>query len=207
MPLLDVRELHSGYSDVPVLHGLSFHVNAGEIVTIVGSNGAGKTTLLRTISGLLAPSAGRILLEGEAIHGLQPHVIVGKGLVQVPEGRQLFGNLTVRENLIVGSHSKEARQRCQQTLGMSFDLFPVLAERQKQGAMACPALLMLDEPSWGLAPILVRRLFETIEQNVYRALSMAHRAYVLERGVLVRQGGGKEMLEDPDLKPTFKGTG
>jgi branched-chain amino acid transport system ATP-binding protein len=205
MPLLDVRELHSGYSDVPVLHGLSFHVNAGEIVTIVGSNGAGKTTLLRTISGLLAPSAGRILLEGEAIHGLQPHVIVGKGLVQVPEGRQLFGNLTVRENLIVGSHSKEARQRCQQTLGMIFDLFPVLAERQKQRAMACPALLMLDEPSWGLAPILVRRLFETIEQNVYRALSMAHRAYVLERGVLVRQGGGKEMLEDPDLKVSYLG--
>jgi len=205
MPLLDVRELHSGYSDVPVLHSLSFHVNAGEIVTIVGSNGAGKTTLLRTISGLLAPSAGRILLEGEAIHGLQPHVIVGKGLVQVPEGRQLFGNLTVRENLIVGSHSKEARQRCQQTLGMIFDLFPVLAERQKQRAMACPALLMLDEPSWGLAPILVRRLFETIEQNVYRALSMAHRAYVLERGVLVRQGGGKEMLEDPDLKVSYLG--
>jgi branched-chain amino acid transport system ATP-binding protein len=132
-------------------------------------------------------------------------VIVGKGLVQVPEGRQLFGNLTVRENLIVGSHSKEARQRCQQTLGMSFDLFPVLAERQKQRAMACPALLMLDEPSWGLAPILVRRLFETIEQNVYRALSMAHRAYVLERGVLVRQGGGKEMLEDPDLKVSYLG--
>jgi branched-chain amino acid transport system ATP-binding protein len=205
MPLLDVRELHSGYSDVPVLHGLSFHVYAGEIVTIVGSNGAGKTTLLRTISGLLAPSAGRILLEGEAIHGLQPHVIVGKGLVQVPEGRQLFGNLTVRENLIVGSHSKEARRRCQQTLGMIFDLFPVLAERQKQRVMACPALLMLDEPSWGLAPILVRRLFETIEQNVYRALSMAHRAYVLERGVLVRQGGGKEMLEDPDLKVSYLG--
>jgi branched-chain amino acid transport system ATP-binding protein len=235
MPLLDVRELHSGYRDVSVLHGLSFHVDAGEIVTIVGANGAGKTTLLRTISGLLAPSAGQILLESEPIHGLQPHVIVGKGLVQVPEGRQLFGNLTVRENLLVGSHSKEARQRRRQTLGMVFDLFPVLAERQRQRAMtlsggeqqmlataralmACPTLLMLDEPSWGLAPILVRRLFETIEQinrqgvtillveqNVYRALSMAHRAYVLERGTLVMQGGGKELLEHPELKASYLG--
>jgi branched-chain amino acid transport system ATP-binding protein len=235
MPLLDVRELHSGYRDVSVLHGLSFHVDAGEIVTIVGANGAGKTTLLRTISGLLAPSAGQILLESEPIHGLQPHVIVGKGLVQVPEVRQLFGNLTVRENLLVGSHSKEARQRRRQTLGMVFDLFPVLAERQRQRAMtlsggeqqmlataralmACPTLLMLDEPSWGLAPILVGRLFEAIEQinrqgvtillveqNAYRALSMAHRAYVMERGALVRQGGGKELLEHPELKVSYLG--
>jgi branched-chain amino acid transport system ATP-binding protein len=235
MPLLDVRGLHSGYTDVPVLHGISFHVDAGEIVTIVGSNGAGKTTLLRTISGLLVPSAGHIVFGGEQIHGLQPHFIVGKGLVQVPEGRQLFGYLTVRENLLVGSHTKEARQRRQQTLGMSFDLFPVLAERQNQMAMtlsggeqqmlataralmACPTLLMLDEPSWGLAPILVRRLFETIaqinrqgvtillvEQNVYRALSMAHRAYVLERGMLVMQGGGKDLLEHPDLKASYLG--
>jgi branched-chain amino acid transport system ATP-binding protein len=235
MPLLDVRELHSGYRDVPVLHGISFHVDQGEIVTIVGSNGAGKTTMLRTISGLLAPSAGRIVFGGEPIQGLQPHFIVGKGLVQVPEGRQLFGYLTVRENLLVGSHTKEARQRRQQTLGMIFDLFPVLAERQNQTAMtlsggeqqmlataralmACPTLLMLDEPSWGLAPILVRRLFETIEhinrqgvtillveQNVHRALSMAHRAYVLERGALVMQGGGKELLEHPELKASYLG--
>jgi branched-chain amino acid transport system ATP-binding protein len=235
MPLLDVRELHSGYRDVPVLHGLSFHVDAGEIVTIVGANGAGKTTLLRTISGLLAPSAGQILFESRPIHALPPHVIVGKGLVHVPEGRQLFGNLTVRENLLMGSHSKEARQRRQQTLGMVFDLFPVLAERQRQRAMtlsggeqqmlataralmACPILLMLDEPSWGLAPILVRRLFEVIEQinrqgvtillveqNVYRALSTAHRAYVLERGTLVRQGEGKELLEHPELKVSYLG--
>jgi branched-chain amino acid transport system ATP-binding protein len=171
-PLLDVWGLYSGYTDVPVLHGISFHVDAGEIVTIVGSNGAGKTTLLRTISGLLVPSAGYIVFRGEQIRGLQPHFIVGKGLVQVPEGRQLFGYLTVRENLLVGSHTKEARQRRQQTLGMIFDLFPVLAERQNQMAMtlsggeqqmlatahalmACPTLLMLDEPSWGLAPILV----------------------------------------------------
>ena len=169
MPLLDVQELHSGYRDVPVLHSLSFQVEVGEIATIVGANGAGKTTLLRTISGLLTPSAGEILLGGESIHGLQPHMIVGKGLVPVPEGRQLFGSLAVRENLLAGSHRKEARRRRQQMLGMVFDLFPVLGERQRQRAMtlsggeqqmlatgcalmACPTLLTLDEPSWGLAP-------------------------------------------------------
>jgi branched-chain amino acid transport system ATP-binding protein len=235
MPLLEVQELHSGYKDVPVLHGIAFHVDEGEVVTIVGSNGAGKTTLLRTISGLLSPTAGQILFRRQPIHTLPPHAIVEKGVVQVPEGRQLFSYLTVRENLLVGSHLKQARRQRQQTLSMIFDLFPVLAERQQQMAMtlsggeqqmlataralmACPTLLMLDEPSWGLAPILVRRLFETIveinrqgvaillvEQNVYRALSMAHRAYVLERGSLVMQGGGKELLERPELKAAYLG--
>jgi branched-chain amino acid transport system ATP-binding protein len=235
MPLLEVQALYSGYQDVPVLQDLSFAVDEGEIVTIVGPNAAGKTTLLRTISGLLNPSAGQITFRGEPIHLLQPHTIVGKGLVQVPEGRQLFGSLTVRENLLAGSHNKAARRYRQRTLHLISDLFPVLAERQHQLAMtlsggeqqmlataralmACPTLLMLDEPSWGLAPILVRRLFDTIveinrqgmtillvEQNVYRALSMAHRAYVLERGSLVMQGGGKELLEHPELKPSYLG--
>jgi len=223
--VLEVKALHSGYKDIPVLHGISFHVEAGEMVTIMGSNGAGKTTLLHTISGLLSPSAGEITFRGAPIHTLSPQSIVAKGLVQVPEGRQLFGYLTVRENLLVGSHTQEAHSHRQQTLEMVFDLFPVLAERQKQLAMtlsgeeqqmlataralmARPRLLMLDEPSWGLAPILVRRLFETmgeinrqgmtillVEQNVYRALTMAHRAYALERGHLVMQGGGKDLLE------------
>jgi branched-chain amino acid transport system ATP-binding protein len=235
MPLLEVQELYSGYQDVPVLHDLSFSVDEGATVTIVGPNGAGKTTLLRTISGLLSPTAGQIIFRGERIHPLQPHAIVGKGLVQVPEGRQLFGSLTVRANLLVGSHIKEAHRQRQQTLHMIFDLVPVLAERQYQMAMtlsggeqqmlataralmACPTLLMLDEPSWGLAPILVRRLFETIveinrqgmiillvEQNVYRALSMAYWAYILERGSLVMQGGGKELLEHPELKASYLG--
>lgn len=227
--------LHSGYKDVSVLHDLTFHVGAGEIVAIVGANGAGKTTLLRTISGLLAPSAGHIAFKGEPIHGLPPHIIVRKGLVQVPEGRQLFGHLTVGENLVVGAHTQTARQVREQTLRMVFDMFPVLAERLPQVArtlsggeqqmlaiaralMARPAMLMLDEPSWGLAPILVRRLFEAIEeinrqgvatllveQNVYRALSIAHRAYVLELGVLVMQGTGEELREHPDLKAFYLG--
>ena len=235
MPLLEVRGLRSGYKDVPVLHGVSFHVDAGEVVTIVGSNGAGKTTLLRTISGLLHPFAGEMVFEGEPIHGLPPHRIVEKGVVQVPEGRQLFGHLTVRENLMVGSHIPAARARRAETLATLFELFPVLAERQGQLArtlsggeqqmlataralMARPRLLMLDEPSWGLAPILARRLFEAlgrinrqgvtivlVEQNVLQALTLAHRGYVLERGSLVMQGTGKELLDNPELRTAYLG--
>ena len=235
MPLREVRGLRSGYKDVPGLHGVSVHVDAGAVVTIVGSNGAGKTTLLRTISGLLHPFAGEIVFQGEPIHGLPPHRIVEKGVVQVPEGRQLFGHLTVRENLMVGSHIPEARARRAETLAALVELFPVLAERQGQLAhtlsggeqqmlataralMARPRLLMLDEPSWGLAPILARRLFEAlgrinrqgvtivlVEQNVLQALTLAHRGYVLERGSLVMQGTGKELLDNPELRTAYLG--
>jgi branched-chain amino acid transport system ATP-binding protein len=235
MSLLEVRALRSGYKHVPVLHGVSFDVAEGEIVTIVGSNGAGKTTLLRTISGLLHPFRGEILFDGEPLHGLPPHRVVEKGVVQVPEGRQLFGHLTVRENLVVGSHSRAARARREETLRMVFDLFPVLAEREAQAArtlsggeqqmlataralMARPRLLMLDEPSWGLAPMLVRRLFEAIaeinrhgvtvvlvEQNVHQALSIAARAWVLERGSVAMQGTGAELLDNPELKTAYLG--
>jgi branched-chain amino acid transport system ATP-binding protein len=235
MPLLEVRGLRSGYKHVPVLHGVSFDVAAGEIITIVGSNGAGKTTLLKTVSGLLEPFAGEIRFDGQAIHGLPSHRIVERGVVQVPEGRQLFGHLTVRENLVVGSHVREARARRAETLAMVFELFPVLAEREEQLArtlsggeqqmlataralMARPRLLMLDEPSWGLAPMLVRRLFEAlveinrhgvsivlVEQNVQQALSMAQRAWVLERGAIVMQGAGRDLLDDPELKTAYLG--
>jgi branched-chain amino acid transport system ATP-binding protein len=235
MPLLEVRALRSGYKHVPVLHGISFDVAQGEIVTIVGSNGAGKTTLLRTVSGLLHPFAGEIVFDGEPIHGLPPHRIVEMGVVQVPEGRQLFGHLTVRENLVVGSHSRQARARRDDTLATVFELFPVLRERERQAArtlsggeqqmlataralMARPRLLMLDEPSWGLAPMLVRRLFEAIaeinrqgvtvvlvEQNVHQALSIAERAWVLERGMIVMQGPGTALLENPELRTAYLG--
>jgi branched-chain amino acid transport system ATP-binding protein len=235
MPLLDVTDLHSGYQDVPILHGNTFHVDEGQIVTIVGSNGAGKTTLLRTISGLLHPFAGSIVFQGQPIHGQTPHQIVEQGIVQVPEGRQLFGHMTVKDNLVVGSHIRAARDQRRESLQMVFALFQILAERQNQQAstlsggeqqmlataralMARPRLLMLDEPSWGLAPMLVQHLFETIrqinrqgvtillvEQNVYQALSMAHHAYVLERGNIVMQGGGQELLNNAELKASYLG--
>jgi branched-chain amino acid transport system ATP-binding protein len=235
MPLLEVKNLISGYKNVPVLHGISIQVEGREILAVVGSNGAGKTTLLKTISGLLHPFAGEIIFDRVPIQGLEPHRIVEKGIVQVPEGRQLFGFLTVRQNLQVGSHIQEARNRRQETLDVIFDLFPVLAERQQQLAgtlsggeqqmlataralMARPRLLMMDEPAWGLAPLLVRRLFETIcqinqqgctillvEQHVHQALSIATRGYVLERGYVVMQGGGKELLKDERLKESYLG--
>ena len=235
MALLEVQDLVSGYKDVPILHGNTFRVEEGQVVTIVGSNGAGKTTLLRTISGLLRPFAGQILFDGAPVHGQEPHAIVERGIVHIPEGRQLFAYLTVKENLIVGSHTRAARARRRETLQMVLDLFPVLAERQNQQAgtlsggeqqmlataralMARPRLLMLDEPSWGLAPMLVQRLFETVreinrqgvtillvEQNVYQGLSMANHAYVLERGSIVTEGGGPELLGNAELKAAYLG--
>jgi len=235
MTLLEVQNLMSGYKKVTVLHGISFQVEGKEILAVVGSNGAGKTTLLKTISGLLHPFSGEIVLEGTPIQGLEPHQVVERGIVQVPEGRQLFSYMSVVQNLQVGSHIQEARSRRQDTLKMIFTLFPVLEERQQQMAgtlsggeqqmlataralMARPKLLMMDEPSWGLAPFLVRRLFETIcqinqqgctillvEQHVHQALSIATRGYVLERGNMVMQGGGKELLKDERLKESYLG--
>ena len=235
MPLLEVRNLTSGYKNVPVLHGILIQVKRREILAVVGSNGAGKSTLLKTVSGLLHPFAGEILFDGAPIQGLEPHRIVEKGIVQVPEGRQLFSYLTVRQNLQVGSHIQEARNRRQETLDVIFQLFPVLAERQHQMAgtlsggeqqmlataralMARPNLLMMDEPAWGLAPLLVHRLFETIcqinqqgctillvEQHVHQAHSIAGRGYVLERGLVVMEGEGKQLLKDERLKESYLG--
>jgi branched-chain amino acid transport system ATP-binding protein len=235
MPLLEIRNLTCGYKKVRVLHGISIQVEEKEVLAMVGSNGAGKTTLLKTISGLLHPFSGEILWESVPIHGLEPHQIVERGIVQVPEGRQLFGYMTVLQNLQVGSHIADARARRPDTLKMIFNLFSVLEERQQQLAgtlsggeqqmlataralMARPKLLMMDEPSWGLAPLLVHRLFETIcqinqqgctillvEQHVHQALSIATRAYVLERGNVVMEGGGQELLKDERLKESYLG--
>ena len=235
MPLLEVKSLVSGYKKVPILHGISIRVEEREILAVVGSNGAGKTTFLKTLSGQLHAFSGEILFAKVPIQGLEPHQIVEQGVVQVPEGRQLFNYLTVRQNLQMGSYIREARNRRRETLEVVFDLFPVLAERQDQlagtlsggeqqmlaiarGLMARPKLLMMDEPSWGLAPILVRRLFENIcqinqrgcaillvEQHVQQALSIAHRGYVLERGMVVMEGEGKDLLKDERLKESYLG--
>lgn len=236
MALLKVEKLRSGYGDLSILHDISFQVDRGEIVAVVGSNGAGKSTLLRTISGLIQPFSGEIIFNGEAIQGMPPHKIVGKGIAQVPEGRQLFDHLTVEQNLMVGSATPAARSHRKESLEMTFNLFTVLKEREKQragtlsggeqqmlatarGLMARPLLLMMDEPSWGLAPILTTELFETIqrvnkelgtailliEQNVYKALSIAHHGYVLERGSIVMEGTGQELLAREDLKTAYLG--
>ena len=235
MPLFEIKNLVSGYKKVPVLHGISIQVEGKEILAVVGSNGAGKTTLLKTISGLLPVFSGEILFEQIPIQGLEPYQVVERGIVQVPEGRQLFNFLTVQQNLQVGSHIAEARQRREGTLKTIFDLFPVLSERQQQLAgtlsggeqqmlataralMARPKMLMMDEPSWGLAPMLVHRLFQTIseinkqgctillvEQHVQQALTLSNRGYVMERGNVVMAGDSKALLEDKRLKETYLG--
>lgn len=235
MALLEVRELNAGYGEVQVLHDITFSVEEGEIVSIVGSNGAGKTTLLKTISGILPTTRGRITFDGRRIDNLDPHLIVEYGIVQVPEGRQLFPYMTVLENLDIGSSNSRARAKHREMMGAMFELFPVLAERRGQLArtlsggeqqmlataralMACPRLLMLDEPSLGLAPLIVKQLFQTVrqinqqgttillvEQDVHQALSMGNRGCVLENGHIVMSGPGQKLLENPELKAAYLG--
>ena len=224
--MLTIEELSVGYGDVVVLRDVSLHVEEGEVVALIGANGAGKTTTLKTVSGLLRRRSGNILFQGRPIHGWPSHRIVGAGLVQVPEGRKLFPNLTVLENLEMGSFIRRAKRQRAQTLDQMFELFPRLAERRTQYAgtlsggeqqmlavgralMALPKLLMLDEPSLGLAPLIVADIFQVVkeisqngttvlivEQNAVQTLKMADRGYVLENGHIVLSGAGSELLKD-----------
>ncbi|MBI2218210.1 MAG: ABC transporter ATP-binding protein [Candidatus Rokubacteria bacterium] len=233
--MLDVRGLDVLYGDVQVVWDLSFTVDAGEIVTLLGANGAGKSTTLKTISGLLRPRRGHILFDGVSLETVPPDRIVGMGVLQVPEGRRLWPGMTVLENLRLGAYPKGARGEEGASLEAVFSLFPVLAERRGQLAgtlsggeqqmlaigralMARPRLLMLDEPSLGLAPKVIERIFEVIqdvsrrgvtvllvEQNAHLALSVANRAYILETGHLVRAGAGSELLADADVRRAYLG--
>ena len=236
MPLLRIDNLQAGYGGAPVLHGISLHVEEGEIVSVVGANGAGKTTLLRTISGFLEPLSGEVFFQGEPVHGMPPHKVVEKGILQVLEGRQIFGLLTVEQNLVVGSSTAKSKRERKQNFDFVYHLFPRLAERRTQlggtlsggeqqmlatarALMGSPRLLMLDEPSWGLAPILTHELLAAIrriskefgttvmlvEQNVQKALSMADRGYVIERGCVVMEGKGQELLGMKELKVAYLG--
>jgi len=240
--LLSVENLEVRYGAIRAIQGVTLHVERGEIVTLIGANGAGKTTLLRTISGLLRPSSGCIVwkpagvvaCDAELSH-LPPHAIVGLGISHVPEGRQIFANLTVRENLLLGAYQQKARQQVADDLRRCFALFPVLAERPSQRAgtlsggeqqmlaigralMARPRLLLLDEPSLGLAPLIVRKIFDIIreinaegttiflvEQNAHMALSVAHRAYVLQTGRVIMSDGAGALLQDPQIKKAYLG--
>jgi branched-chain amino acid transport system ATP-binding protein len=232
--LLDIRGLHAGYDGVVVLHGVDLHVDAGEIVTLLGSNGAGKSTLNNNISGLFRPFAGAVHFEGEDITGGSSTHIVERGLVQVPEGRRIFPNLTVRENLELGSY-RRARQHRGPNLERVTAIFPRLGERMAQiagtlsggeqqmlaigrGLMAEPRLLILDEPSLGLSPLLVEEMFALIrrlhaeglalllvEQNVVQSLELAQRGYVLENGRIVLSGPAAELREDPALRRAYLG--
>jgi branched-chain amino acid transport system ATP-binding protein len=232
--MLDVSGLAAGYGALPVLAGIDFGMSAGEIVAVLGSNGAGKSTLNKTLSGLLKPSAGRIRFDDTEISGASPASIVARGLIQVPEGRRVFPNLSVRENLEMGSY-RRGRVHRTENLDRVSAIFPRLRERMDQragtlsggeqqmlaigrGLMAEPRLLILDEPSLGLSPLLVEEMFALIagiradglsvllvEQNVVQSLEIADRAYVLEHGQFVLTGPATELLDDPRLRQTYLG--
>ncbi|HSQ82019.1 MAG TPA: ABC transporter ATP-binding protein [Casimicrobiaceae bacterium] len=232
--LLTVRSLEAGYGEMPVLRGIGFDIREREIVALVGSNAAGKTTLLRALSGVL-PHAGTIRFGDTDIGGLPPDRIFALGLVQVPEGRQLFGQMTVQDNLLMGAYRRSGRLDLAQDLERVYALFPVLKERRRQlaGSMsggeqqmcamaralvASPRLLMIDEMSLGLAPAIVDQLLDVlleirdqgvtvllVEQDVFSALRVADRGYVLESGAIVREGSARELGDDPEVQRAYLG--
>jgi branched-chain amino acid transport system ATP-binding protein len=234
--MLEVENIQVFYGEIHALKGISLQVEQGEIVALLGNNGAGKTTTLKTISGLLRPRAGRILLEGRAINEVPPHEIVALGVAHAPEGRRIFNRLTVTENLEMGAYLR-SDGAIGEDIERAFTLFPRLNERRAQVAgtlsggeqqmlaigralMARPRILLLDEPSMGLAPILVEQIFQTVEdinrqgttillveQNAAMALSIAHRGYVLETGNIALQGSAAELQEHPDVKRAYLGEG
>ena len=235
MALLEVDEIHTHYGSIEALKGISLTVDEGEVVTLIGSNGAGKSTTLRSISGLTAASAGKISFNGHEITRIPAHEIVARGIALVPEGRHCFARMTVRENLDLGAYKRRG-DSVREDLERVFDLFPRLQERERQKAgtmsggeqqmlaigralMARPKLLMLDEPSMGIAPILVQRIYETIreinqqgvtillvEQNANYALDLARRGYVLETGQVALANSSEQLRTDPDVQRAYLGT-
>jgi branched-chain amino acid transport system ATP-binding protein len=233
--LLSVRKLSFSYGDLKVLWDIDLEVNQGEIVTVVGANGAGKSTTLRNISRLVKASSGEVVFDGVDLLRLEPHQVVERGIVQVPEARRIFPEMTVLENLRMGSFVKATRKDRARNMERVFTLFPRLKERERQlggtmsggeqqmlaiarGLMANPRLLLLDEPSLGLSPLFVRHIFEIIkeinrqgitillvEQNVYQSLKIAHRAYVVETGRVVLSGQGQELLANEHVRKAFLG--
>jgi branched-chain amino acid transport system ATP-binding protein len=233
--MLEMAGVNAFYGSIQALWDVSFRVDEGEIVTILGSNGAGKSTAIHVAQGLIRPTSGEARFQGEVIGRLGPHQVVERGLCLVPEERHLFPHMSVLENLELGAYPRKARAVRHQTLEWILDLFPNLKRRKKQrthtlsggeqqmvaigrGLMAKPLLLMLDEPSLGLAPLIVAELFRTIsqinqqglsillvEQNARHVLTLAGRAYVMETGKIAREGSGKELLTDPSIRAAYLG--
>ncbi len=233
--MLKVEDINVYYGNIQALKGVSFHIDQGEIVTLIGANGAGKSTLLKTVSGLLKPKQGKIMYEGKSIGGKAAQTIVKQGISHVPEGRRVFANMTVEENLQLGAYLRKDRDGIKADMERVFELFPRLHERFKQPAgtmsggeqqmlamgralMAKPKLLLLDEPSMGLAPLLVKTIFRIIEeinaagttillveQNANLALSIADRAYVVETGRIVLSGAAEELTSSEKVKMAYLG--
>jgi branched-chain amino acid transport system ATP-binding protein len=233
--MLTLENIYVGYGAIEALKGVSMHVERGEVITLIGANGAGKTTTLRTITGLLNPRQGRVTFEGEDISGTPTHKLVARGIAMSPEGRGVFANLTVRENLQMGAYLKKNKKEIAADMERAFRMFPRLKEREAQKAgtlsggeqqmlamgralMSRPRLLLLDEPSLGLAPLVVHTIFEAIEeirgegttillveQNAHAALGHSDRAYVLETGNIVMEGPSKDLAADPRIKEAYLG--
>ncbi len=234
--MLNIKGLKAGYGDVEVLHGIDLNVNAGEIVTVIGANSSGKSTMLSCISGILSSAEGKITFQGEEIQNYTPDKIVDRGIIQVPEGRLLFPRLSVRENLELGAFNKRSRASRNQIIEFVFAFLPRLKEREHQiagslsggeaqmcaigrGLMSKPKLLMLDEPSLGLAPIVVLEIMKLIrkireeegvtvllvEQNVNQSLELADRAYVLENGRVAAEGKSEDLINSEDIRKAYLG--
>jgi len=235
--MLEVKDLQVYYGMIQAIKGVSFHVDEGEVVALIGANGAGKTTILHTVSGLLTPKEGSVIFEGKDIIKIPGHKIVSMGMAHVPEGRRVFAQLSVLQNLKMGAYTRKDKNEIQQTLRTVFDRFPRLEERQNQMAgtlsggeqqmlamgralMSHPRILLMDEPSMGLSPIFVNEIFDIIqkvsksgttvllvEQNAKKALSIADRAYVLETGRIVLEGRANDLLNDDSVKKAYLGEG
>ncbi|MFJ9810224.1 ABC transporter ATP-binding protein [Streptomyces sp. NPDC101158] len=233
--LLEVEDLRVAYGKIEAVKGISFSVEAGQVVALIGTNGAGKTTTLRTLSGLIKPTAGKISFDGQALNGIPAHKVVSLGLAHSPEGRHIFPRLTIAENLQLGAFLRKDKDGIERDIQKAYDLFPILGERRKQAAgtlsggeqqmlamgralMSQPKLLMLDEPSMGLSPIMMQKIMETIstlksegmtilliEQNAQAALSLADQAYVLEVGKIKLSGTGQDLLHDDEVRKTYLG--
>jgi len=233
--MLKVENLQVYYGAIHALQGISFNLEKGEIVALIGANGAGKSTALNTISGILRPREGSVIFEEQEIHKMPPQEIVRQNVIQIPEGRKIFSRMTVTENLEMGAYTQTDRAAINRDMEAVFDRFPRLSERRTQlggtlsggeqqmlamgrGLMAHPTLLLLDEPSMGLSPILVEQIFDIIqdineqgtsillvEQNAQMALAIADRAYVLETGKIVMQGTGDDLLKDPSVIEAYLG--
>lgn len=235
MSMLEVKDLIVSYGAIKALRGISFNVDKGEVISLIGSNGAGKTTTLHSVSNLIKKESGTVKFLDEDITNVAPDKIVRRGLIQVPEGRRVFANLSVKENLEMGAYTRKDKVEIKKDMEWVFELFPRLKERLKQEAgtlsggeqqmlamgrslMAKPTLLLLDEPSMGLAPILVDEIFNIIEkistagttillveQNAFKALSIANRAYILETGIITKSGNAKDLINDSAVKSAYLG--
>lgn len=233
--MLEINDIQVYYGMIQAIKGVSFHVDEGEVIALIGANGAGKTTILHTISGLLAPKSGSVVFEGKDITKIPGHKIVSMGMAHVPEGRRVFAQLTVLQNLKMGAYTRKDKEEIQQTLQTVFERFPRLEERQNQLAgtlsggeqqmlamgralMSHPKIILMDEPSMGLSPIFVNEIFDIIqevsksgttvllvEQNAKKALSIADRAYVLETGNIVMEGKASELLQNDSIKKAYLG--